>query len=86
MLAIVFKIDQKKKNFAFQIKFQKFIDAELTSFQKIQKTLFKPSFLIYFDEKLIFYVNLDVNRLEFDIMIYHLIEIMKIEEFYLCRF
>ena len=48
--------------------------------------MFKSSFFVHFDGKLILYMNLDVNRLGFDAIIYHLIENMKLGKSYSRRF
>ena len=32
---------------------------------------------MHFDDKQIFYVNFDVNRLEFDVMVYYIVSVIK---------
>ena len=37
---------------------------------------------MHFDEKKFFYVNFNVNKFGFDIMIYYIINVMKIKKLY----
>ena len=51
------------------------MNVEIFFFQTLQKTLFKSSFLIYFDKKLMLYINFDINKdFEFETMIYYVFE------------
>ena len=52
----------KRKNFATRVEITILLDSELKFFYTIQVVLSKPSFLIYFDDKLTLYVDLDASK------------------------
>lgn len=72
MLAYSPKFGYERKNFAIRAELQTPSDLELTSFHALQEALFKPSFLVHFDDKLTLYIDLDASKdFDFGGMVYH---------------
>ena len=74
MLSSSPRAGNERKTFALRSCLQESTNAELASFQALQKALSTPSFLVHFDEKEMLYIDLDASKdFGFGAMIYHVV-------------
>ena len=76
MLQHAFKIENAKKSYSSKIKFEDSLN-KIENFNLIQKTFFKSTYLVYFDNKRRLFIDLDVNKkMKIEAVIYHVEELV----------
>lgn len=76
------KAGNERKNYSTRIQIKHPTDAEIASFEALQKALSTPSFLVNFDDSLTLYIDLNASKVfGFGAMVHHVIGDVKNGEY-----